>query len=124
MLLMAASCIFPPFNETTMKQKQWATPLPALLLFVLLMLPAYAFPALVKGIVKNTKGEFLAGVTIKIKGTNTGTLSKEDGSFQLQVPDEDKAVLEISYMGYQSQEIALAGRSVLQVTLTESASGL
>ncbi|SEW28731.1 TonB-linked outer membrane protein, SusC/RagA family [Chitinophaga sp. YR573] len=107
-----------------MKQKQWAIPLPALLLFVLLMLPAYAFSALVKGIIKNTKGEFLAGVTIKIKGTNTGTLSKEDGSFQLQVPAEDKAVLEISYMGYQSQEIALAGRSVLQVTLTESASGL
>src|SRR5205085_1385354 len=98
------------FNEKTMNHKQWATPLRrgmSTLLFCLLFAPVFAWSATIKGIIKNTKGEFLAGVTIKIKGTNTGTLSKDDGSFQLQVPDGGKTVLEISYMGYQSQEIAL-----------------
>lgn len=80
--------------------------------------------ATLKGIIKNAKGEFLAGVTVKVKGANTGTVSREDGSFQLQVSGADKAVLEVSYMGYQSQEIAIGGRSTLEITLAESSSGL
>ena len=115
-----------------MKHKKWAVPLcgglPSLLLLVLLTcngIPAFAQQAAtLKGIIKNAKGEFLAGVTVKIKGGTTGTLSKENGTFQLQIPEPDKAIVEVSYMGYQSQDIALTGRRFLEIILTESASGL
>lgn len=124
-----------------MKSKSWVVPLckglPVVLLFILLAdsrVPVFAgyIPdgqsvrqaATLRGIIRNTKGELLAGVTVKIKGGSAGTVSKEDGTFQLQISDHGNAVLEISYMGYQPQEIALAGRSTLQITMTESASGL
>lgn len=124
-----------------MKQRNWRAPLrrglPTLLLLVLITcnrIPAIAWSpsanlslrqsATLRGIIRNAKGELLAGVTVKIKGGNTGTVSREDGTFQLQVPDPGKAILEISYMGYQSQEIALAGRSTIEITLAEGSSGL
>ena len=42
--------------------------------------------AVVKGYVKNNKGELLPGVTIAIKGTTLGTVSDADGHFKLEIP--------------------------------------
>lgn len=66
--------------------------------------------------------EAMAGVTIMQKGSSRGTVSDANGNFELSVPDN--AVLVFSMIGYASQEVAVAGRSSLQVTLLESAKGL
>jgi uncharacterized protein (UPF0248 family) len=55
----------------------------------------------VKGTVKDTKGEPLIGVNVKVKGTTTGAITDFDGNFQIQA--KKGAVLEISYIGYASQ---------------------
>lgn len=82
---------------------------------------------LVRGTVRVQAGsgkpaEPMAGVTILQKGTNRGTVSDADGNFELTVPDN--AVLVFSMIGYKTQEISVAGRTNLQVTLEESAKGL
>lgn len=64
-------------------------------------------------------GAGLPGVNILVKGTTFGTTTSATGDFSLEAPDAN-AVLVFSYVGYESQEIALAGRSVLQVSLVES----
>jgi TonB-linked SusC/RagA family outer membrane protein len=66
--------------------------------------------------------EAMAGVTILQKGTKHGTVSDANGAFQLTVPDN--AMLVFSMIGYKTQEINVAGRTTLHITLEESAKSL
>lgn len=59
----------------------------------------------------------LVGTTITVKGTSSGTLSDNNGKFSVSVP-EGATTLVISYIGYDSQEIGINGRSVIDVTLS------
>ena len=70
----------------------------------------------VKGKVVNDKGEPLPGVSIAVKGTGTGTATRADGTFQLNVPAE-KTVLILSYLGYKNQEVLAADH--LNIVLQE-----
>jgi iron complex outermembrane receptor protein len=72
----------------------------------------------VKGKILSDKGEPLPGVTVKIKGTATGSMSDANGNFSLQVPDE-QAVLQFTFIGYLPYEEALNGRTNLEVVLKE-----
>ena len=76
----------------------------------------------VQGTITDEKGTPLVGVTVKVKGTSLGTVSNSKGSFVLVVPDS--AILEVSYIGYQTQEIAVENQTHLDVQLKTSASGL
>lgn len=60
----------------------------------------------------------LAGVSISVKGSTTGTITDADGNFELSVPATSTIV--ISYVGYESQEIQVDGRSVINVSLKEN----
>ena len=72
----------------------------------------------VKGQVLDTDGEPLIGATIKVKGSNTGTVTDFDGNFELKVPAN--AVLEVSYVGYTAREIAVRGRAIIDPIVLES----
>ena len=62
----------------------------------------------------------LAGATIMIKGTTTGVMTDPDGTFSgLSVKETD--VLEVSYVGYVAQEIAVKGKTDLEVKLAVDA---
>ncbi|MGV3557879.1 SusC/RagA family TonB-linked outer membrane protein [Larkinella arboricola] len=71
----------------------------------------------VSGTVKDEKGEALPGVSIVLKGTTRGTTSNADGSYRLDVP-ENNAVLIYSFVGYLSQEINVGSRTKIDVQLT------
>src|SRR5690625_358142 len=71
----------------------------------------------VSGIVTNQEGEPLIGVNIQVKGSNKGTSTDFDGHFTLEDVDEN-AVLVISYVGYQTQEVSVAGKSTLEIMMT------
>lgn len=71
----------------------------------------------VSGIVKDITGEPFIGANVLIKGTTIGVITGLDGDFSLEVPDN--SVLEISYIGYLSQDIPVAGKSNLTITLKE-----
>lgn len=77
----------------------------------------------VTGIVTDKKGEPLPGVTIKIKGTDAGTITGINGSFSLQLTSGNETLV-ISYLGYSDQEIAVNGRTSLSINLEESTSAL
>lgn len=66
-------------------------------------------------------GEPLAGVNLVIEGTSIGTSTDVDGAFSLYVPDIDEAVLIVSYIGFQSQDVEVAGQTYLEISLEPSA---
>ncbi|RZL08437.1 MAG: SusC/RagA family TonB-linked outer membrane protein, partial [Hymenobacter sp.] len=76
----------------------------------------------ITGRVTDAKGEGLPGVTVLIKGTTTGTSTDVNGNFSLDAPDN--ATLVISSVGYASQEVAVAGRTTISVSLTDSSQSL
>jgi len=77
----------------------------------------------ITGIVIDQTGETLPGVNVMVKGTNIGVISAFDGRYSVTVPNND-AVLVFSFVGYITQEIAVAGRQVIDVTLSENVSQL
>lgn len=73
-----------------------------------------------KGTVTDADGNTLPGVSVVIKGTNTGVATDIDGNYTINF-DEGKFVLVYSFVGMVSQEIAYNGQSVLNVTLAMDA---
>jgi TonB-linked SusC/RagA family outer membrane protein len=63
--------------------------------------------------------EALIGASIKVKNTNLGTTTNAEGKFNIEVPNLN-ATLEIVYLGFTSQEIALNGRNTLEILLSEN----
>jgi TonB-linked SusC/RagA family outer membrane protein len=72
----------------------------------------------VKGTVTDVDGP-LTGVSILAVGSSTGTITDLDGNYDLELPPATDS-LEFSYIGYTTQKIAIAGRSQINVTLSES----
>ncbi|HEV7779945.1 MAG TPA: TonB-dependent receptor [Chitinophagaceae bacterium] len=72
----------------------------------------------VTGKVTSATGEPLAGVSVQVKGTRTGTTTDANGNFSITVPDD--AVLVFSSVGYESTEVTVAGKSTLAVSLVIS----
>ena len=68
-------------------------------------------------------GEPLPGVNVLVKGSNTGTVTGVDGNYNINVPNEDD-ILVFSSIGYLTQEIAINGRSVIDVALAEDIQSL
>src|SRR6185503_4364429 len=69
----------------------------------------------VSGKVRQSTGEPLAGATIAERGTSSSALSKEDGTFTIDVANQNATLL-ISYVGYPSMEIKVNGQQRLDVT--------
>ena len=78
---------------------------------------AFAQQIKVTGTVKDPEGEPLIGVSVRVQKTGTGAVTDMDGNFSVEVPS--KSTLTFSYIGYESQDVAVNGRSVINVTLKE-----
>ncbi len=72
----------------------------------------------VTGLVTDTRGEPLIGVTIQVQGTAHGTVTDFDGKYLIPAVPAD-AILEVSYVGMKSETINVNGRSVIDITLEE-----
>jgi len=70
----------------------------------------------VTGRVTSDKGEPLKGVSVLEKGTNNGTTTADDGSFTLQVTNPN-AILVFSYIGFGAKELALKGKTTVEMQL-------
>ena len=89
-----------------------------LLLFIagLLMTVTMSAQTTVSGNVADEIGEPVIGASVMIAGTSTGTVTDFDGNFTLSNVPSD-AVLKISYIGYKAEEVAVGGRTKIDVTL-------
>lgn len=76
----------------------------------------------IRGQVTDASRKPLPGVTVRVKGTQTGTVTGADGSFSLEA--EEKAVLQFSFIGYNSKEVAIGNLTNIQVALEENNSTL
>lgn len=83
----------------------------------------YFIPPLeITGKVKDSGGNPLPGVSIKVQGTNKVAITNENGNFQIQA--ETGATLIFSYVGFQEKKVVLNGQTTLSVTLEDSSIGL
>jgi len=78
----------------------------------------------VSGVITDkVSGSAIPGVTVLIKGTSQGTITDETGKYKIEIPDPN-GTLVYSYIGYESREIEVGGKSVINVILTESVQAL
>lgn len=70
-----------------------------------------------RGVVEDSTGEPLTGASVLVKGTTNGVATDIDGNFALKVKNGD--VISISYIGYKTEEIKVAGQNDVKVTLIE-----
>lgn len=77
----------------------------------------------ISGRVTDATGETIPGVTITVKGTNLGTTTDISGEYRLTNIQEN-AVLVFSFVGMETQEIPVAGRTIINVVMSESSIAL
>ncbi|WP_455509510.1 carboxypeptidase-like regulatory domain-containing protein, partial [Butyricimonas paravirosa] len=62
----------------------------------------------IKGKVVDDKGFTLPGATIMIKNTTLGVVTDHDGKFKLELPKMDSIILIVSFVGYETQQVAVS----------------
>ncbi|TFU94843.1 TonB-dependent receptor [Barnesiella sp. WM24] len=93
-------------------------------MLICIMSPLWAFSQTitVSGTVVDELGEPLIGATVQQKGTSNGTSTDIDGNYTLSV--SPKATITVSYVGYNTQNIEVNGRNVINVTMQENSAVL
>lgn len=81
------------------------------------------FQSYITGKITNTNGEPLAGATIIFKGTNKGVSSNFDGQYRIALIDQAKT-LSVSYLGYETKDVDILDRTVINIQLSEAVTGL
>ena len=77
----------------------------------------------ISGKVTDSSGLPLPGVSVIVKGTTLGTVSNSDGEFLLYIPIDAK-VLQFSFVGMQTQEVAIGGRNSFSIVMDEETFGV
>ena len=72
----------------------------------------------ISGKIVSALGEPLSGVTVAVKNSTRATITDDEGNFKLSVPAS--AILSISHVGYQPQELSVSGKSNFQITLVSA----
>ena len=93
---------------------------PLVTLFLLCLFPMGALAQnVVKGTVNDEAGEPIIGATVKVKGSNAGSITDFDGKFSVDAASN--ATLTVSYVGYLTQDVKVAGKNNLTIVLKEDA---
>lgn len=82
--------------------------------------PVLKEPVRIRGKVTDSRNQPLPGVTVRIKGTNLGTSTDVDGTFQVSVPDLQQTLI-FTFVGMKAQELNLNGKTELTITMEEMA---
>lgn len=88
-----------------------------IIILLLAGMNAWAQTKQVSGVVTDGTGETVIGASVLEKGTTNGTITDLDGKFILTV--NNNAVLQISYVGYTTQEVPVKGKTSFNITLKE-----
>jgi len=76
----------------------------------------------VSGKVTDSSGASLPGVSVVVKGTTIGTITDANGNYSIKVPEN--ATLQFSFIGMKTQEIAVSGKTTINVTMAEETVGI
>ena len=78
---------------------------------------------IITGKVIDANGIALSGASVLVKGTNIGAVADIEGNYVLSVPDE-ATTLVFSFIGYLQEEVDIAGRAVIDITLNPDITAL
>ena len=96
---------------------------PLVFLFLLCLFPLGAMAqSVIKGTVNDETGEPIIGASVRVQGTKVGGITDLDGKFSVQA--DKNATLVVSYIGYTTETVKLAGRNNITVTLKVDAQTL
>jgi len=104
------------------KRKNWLFSGIGILIACIFSMPVQA-QTKVSGIVTETNGDALIGVSVMVKGTKTATITNAQGKFQLTIPAGSNTLV-FKYIGFQEREIVVQKPTDLKVVLTETRSNL
>lgn len=92
--------------------------------FLLLIAQSVLFAQniMVKGTVKSNDGSTLPGVSVVVKGTTTGTATGSDGKYSVSAPSDGTLIF--SFIGFETIEVPVNGKTQADVTLKETTSTL
>lgn len=94
-----------------------------LFLFLCIFVTNFAFGQKITGKVTSAKdGDPLPGVSVQVKGTNTGTSSDANGSYSIAA--SQGSTLIFSYIGFESKEINIGNQTVVNISMSEDVSSL
>lgn len=93
-----------------------------ILLFLTSLTVAFAQNTKISGKVTDNTGTPLAGVTVRVKGTSAATSTDINGAYTISAPANSTLVY--TFVGFTTQEIATAGKTALNIILSESTSTL
>ena len=74
-------------------------------------------------VISTEDGAPIPGVSVVVRGTTIGTVTDQDGVYSLDVPAAAN-ILVFSFVGMRAQEVAIQGRSIIDVTLEPDVLGL
>ena len=107
----------------TFQLKQWRHLLVSLLLLTAAVLPSFAQKVVTGQVLGEKNNEPLVGASVMVKGSQSGSYTDENGHFAVTVPTGEETLV-IRYIGYADQEIAIEGREVIQVNLSQDVNTL
>ena len=90
---------------------------------LMITVTAFSQDRTVTGNVTDDTGQPLPGASVVVKGTNNGTQTDFDGNFSINVTGNDN-VLEISYVGFATEDLPLNGQTSITVSLSEDSEAL
>lgn len=112
-------------NQNKFQKKSFVSVFKVMITVILLLAVPVVINAqnkLITGKVTDEHNESLPGVTVTINGTQTGTLTDSDGKYSIKIKTTDKLVY--SFMGYESCTLTVGNKSVINVSLQSSTTGL
>ncbi|KQN38577.1 SusC/RagA family TonB-linked outer membrane protein [Pedobacter sp. Leaf41] len=95
----------------------------AVIAFTLLINSTAFAQSTVTGTVRDEKGITMPGVSVKVKGSQVGAVTDESGRYTIRTTSPG-AVLVFAYIGFASKEVAVAGKTTINVSLADDAQGL
>jgi TonB-linked SusC/RagA family outer membrane protein len=78
----------------------------------------------VSGVVSDSLGQRIMGAAIVVKGTNSGSITDENGNYRIANVDLTNATLVASYSGYKTKTIKVKGRKTINIMLSDASLGL
>ena len=88
-----------------------------LILSILCIFAVCAQAQTVSGVVKDASGDAIIGATVRVSGTNTGTVTDSKGHYSITA--SRGSVLTVSYIGYLTKQVRLSGENVVDIVLQE-----